>query len=257
MGSAPSTGCSPTSSGEWSGRPEGSLSAPRTGTSPGFRRTCGSTSPSRTLGGGSSPAGRPRRPPRGRPAGAAPAGVPRRGVARAVRSAHVGVRRDPRGGRHDVGGGTCGPGVSGLGRRRGRRENRVAARPAHPGRGGRRAPARRPPAAAAQRRAAVEAGAVPPHQRPEARPRAQPARVGPRTPRRLSGLRRRRDRRRTAAGRGPDGSGLRRSARRGADPSRGPGGPGRRPRRAGPRQGPRGDPPSRRHDGADAVEARR
>ena len=46
-----------------------------------------------------------------------------------------------------------------------------AAGPADPRRGGRRAPARGAPAAAAQHHAAVEAGAGPAHQRPEARPR--------------------------------------------------------------------------------------
>ena len=114
-------------------------------------------------GPGHRPWPRPRRTPRGRPARAAPAGVPRRVVAGAVRSAHVGARRDPRGGCHDVGGGSPGPGVP---RPRRRRRLRVAARAAHPGRGGRRAPARGPPAAAAQRRAAVEAGAGPPQPTP-------------------------------------------------------------------------------------------
>ena len=68
----------------------------------------------------------------------------------------------------DVGGRAPGPG---LPRARRRRRLRVAARPADPGRGGGRAPARGPTAAAAQRHAALEAGAGPAQQRPEARPR--------------------------------------------------------------------------------------
>ena len=194
-------------------------------------------------GSGHHPWPRPRRAPRGRPARAAPAGLPGRVVARAVRSAHVGARRGPRGGRHHVGGRAPGPGVP---RARRRRRLRVAAGPADPRRGGRRAPPGGPPAAAAQRHPALEAGAGPAQQRPEARPGAQPARVRARSSRRLPGLRRRRDRCRTAAGRGPVGGGLRGGARRGAHPSRGPGGAGRRPGRAGPGQGPRGGPTSGR-----------
>ena len=112
-GSAPATGSSQTSSAGWSGRLAVSPSAPRLG------RRQGAVAPAVHFSvedspGRSSPWSRPRRTARGGPARASPAGVPRRFVVGAVRPAQVGVRRDPRRGRHDVDGGTPGPGYPAL-----------------------------------------------------------------------------------------------------------------------------------------------